>query len=135
MKRFWKYSAEYAILEANDELKKEAIQFGPVLLSPGDRVKYMGDGREHRSFKMAEGFSLEYAGYALEDNAQFLLFGVPEQPEFQKHGIYYSFLFLEPPHTLCIFNGTGSRLIFLKEVVLVNQKPKIIYPIQLTIFD
>lgn len=134
MKRFWKYGVEYAILEAKDELKKEAIQFGPVLLSPGDRVKYMGDGREHRSFKMAEGFSLEYAGHVYVGDGQFLLFTVPEQPQFQQHGIYYSFLFLEPPHTLCLYNGVGSKEIFLKDVALANE-PVVMQSVQLTIFD
>lgn len=135
MKRFWKYAAEYAILEAQDELIQEPIQFGPVILNPGDRIQYMGDGREHRSFKMAEGFSLEYVGYVLlDDRAQFLLFTVPEQPLFKKHGVYYSFLFLDPPYKLCLYNGIGSREIILEHVVFVDE-PAIMRPLQLSIFD
>lgn len=134
MKRFWQHSVEYAILEPSDDLQDEPIQFGPIMLQLGDRITYMGDGRSHRSFSMSEGYSLEYAGHVYVDDGQFLLFTVPEQPQFQQHGIYYSFLFLEPPHTLCLYNGVGSKEIFLKDVALANE-PVVMQPVQLTIFD
>lgn len=136
MKRFWKYACEYAMLEPNDNLIQEPVRFGPIILKPGDRIAYMGDGRPHRSFEMAEGFSLQYTGYVLlEENAQFLLFTVPEQPEFKMHGIYYSFLFLEPPYTLCLYNGIGSRVIYLKNVISAQHEPKAKRHVQLTIFN
>ena len=134
MKRFWKYGVEYAILEPSDDLQDEPIQFGPIMLQPGDRITYMGDGRSHRSFSMSEGYSLEYAGHVYVGDGQFLLFTVPEQPAFKQNGVYYSFLFLEPSEVLCLYTGIGSREVFLKNVVLASE-PVVEQPMQLTIFD
>lgn len=135
MKRFWKYGVEYAVLEDGDVLQKEPIQFGPIVLRSGDRIVCMGDGRQHRSFQMLPGHSLQYAGYVMVDGeAQFLLFTVPEQPAFKQNGVYYSFLFLEPSEVLCLYTGIGSREIFLKNVVLASE-PVVEQPMQLTIFD
>lgn len=134
MKRFCRYDVEYAILENHDKLIQVPIEFGPINLNPGDRIVYMGDGRPHRSFAMKEGFSLQYVGYVCIDDSKFLLFTVPERQEFQKYGVYYSFLFHNPPHALCLYNGVGSREIFLKDVVLANSPP-VVKPMQLSIFD
>ncbi|MBZ4687332.1 MAG: hypothetical protein JG764_965 [Clostridiales bacterium] len=134
MRRFWQHDAEYCQLQG-EMVIKTPLQFGPVILKPGDRITYMGDGRKHRSFEMDEGYSLQYCGYVLTESAcKALLFTVPEQPQFKKYGIYYVFYHLtpnqedNPPHkvrTLWLVRGPlgGGRDIILEEVRMATHEP------------
>lgn len=123
MKFIYSNDAEGCILEG-EKLDITPIKLGPFIIKPGTCIKYMGDGRPYRSFKMADNYTLEYAGmlkYGPNNELNRILFTVHNYNYFKDNNLYYSFVYINDK-MLWLIRGPygGIRDIILKKVEIVK---------------
>lgn len=123
MKFIYSHDAEGCILEG-EKLDLTPIKLGSSIITSGTCIKYMGDGRPHRSFEMAGDYTLEYAGILrFGGNNEFnrALFTVYDYNYFKDNNLYYSFVYVNNK-MLWLIRGEygGMRDILLKRVEVIK---------------
>lgn len=139
MKFIYSNDAEGCILEG-EKLDLNPVRFGPFIIKPGTCIRYMGDGRQHRSFEMDGDYALEYAGmlwFGKNNEFNRVLFSVYDFDYFKDNSLYYSFVYVNSK-MLWLKRGKhgGMRDILLEKVEIVKDpvNPKQI-PQQLSLFS
>ena len=139
MKLFYSNDAEGCILEG-EKLDLAPIKLGQHTVKVGTCIRYMGDGRPHRSFEMVGDYTLEYSGMLrFGENNEFnrILFSVYGFNYLKDNNLFYSFVYVDDK-MLWLIRGNlgGMRDILLKKVEIVKGPvtPKQI-PQQLSLFS
>lgn len=61
MQTIMKWGAMYGQLEDGEQISKESVQLGDILLHPGDQVSRIGK-KKRSMFEMKDGYFLKYVG-------------------------------------------------------------------------
>lgn len=123
MKFIYSNDTEGCILEG-EKLDFTPIKFGAFIIKPGTCIKYMGDGRPHRSFEMVGDYALEYAGmlrFGKNNEFNRILFTVYNYDYFKDNNLHYSFVYVNNK-ILWLKRGKygGMRDILLETVEIVK---------------
>lgn len=117
-----------------ENITKKPIVLGSTEIKPGDVIKYIGDGRKHRSYYLPDKYPLEYVGYVRQNGEiTHILFDPYGYEGFKKSDWYYCLVYLSK-NNLFITYGTygGGRDIYPNQIEFeLNPSPPVE---QLTLF-
>lgn len=136
MKLFYSNDAEGCILEG-EQLDTSPIKLGKHEIKVGTCIKYMGDGRKHRSFEVSRDYALEYAGMLrLGKESNRILFSIYNFDYFKENNLYYSFVYVDENLLLQVRGPMGGvRDILPKQVEIVRNPVRPMQaPIQLSLW-
>lgn len=124
----------YAKINAKNIIKKPIV-LGTTEIKPGDVIKYIGDGRKHRSYYLPDRHPLEFIGYVQQNGEiAYILFNPYGHEGFRRSNWYYCLVYLGKDN-LFITYGThgGGRDIYPKKIEFeLNPSPPVE---QLTVFN
>lgn len=133
--KFANYKTYLFTKVSTENITKNPIVLGTRKIRPGDAIKYIGDGRKHRSYYLPDEHPLEYVGYVLQNGEiAYVLFDPYGYEGFIVSDWYYCLVYLDKDH-LFITYGThgGGRDIYPKKIEFeLNPSPPVE---QLTLFN
>lgn len=133
--KFANYQTYLFAKVSTEKITKKSVVLGATEVKPGDVIRYIGDGRKHRSYYLPDQHPLEYIGYAKQNGEiEYILFNPYGHEGFRRSNWYYCLVYLGKDNLFLTY-GTqgGGRDIYPQKIEFeLNPSPPVE---QLTIFS